>query len=353
MLDKRLGVEVDRSKTELSMKNVNDLNNRLADLESTLLMTKSRHKSALPASSYMRRPVLSGEQIDQFYQKDVTHIETESQTFIQEHVPRSQVRRIAIEDFAQSLLGFANSRFKSVSSLSIEDVLLRSPGLIPGDQASLTLEELERAATPLVLLSEMDLNDDIFAQKDLTIWAQATDSAELLQRYRKVNSTTSIRPSDNKHSLRALTRCLNFPAFYLSQIEFYRSCYDRLHEKEAATLPDLIPDELTVSGDFRRAYEYVVIAVAIGLISNNGDGVYQLVNGIGSIVGSSRRQVAEKFVADYSSQKLYGEMVKRVAAYDSETIYSALTTFMQTASDLEPFEQEVLVTLSQRYHPLR
>jgi hypothetical protein len=119
-------------------------------------------------------------------------------------------------------------------------------------------------------------------------------------------------------------------------------------KKEASTLPDIIPDELTVSTDFRRAYEYVVIAVATGLISHNGNGAYQLVNDTGSIVGSSRRQIA-----DYSSQKLYGEMIKQVTACDSETIYNALTSFIQTASDLEPFEQEVLVTLSQRYHPLR
>jgi hypothetical protein len=313
----------------------------------------AEHKSALPASSYMRRPVLNGEQIDQFYRTSVTQVETESRTFIQEYVSRSQVRHIAIEDFAQSLSRFASLRFKSLSSLSIEDVLLRSPALIPEDQANLRLEELERAATPLVLLSEMDLNDDTFAQTDVTIWAQAIDDTELLQRYRKVSATTTIRPSNNKHSLRALTRCLNFPAFYLSQIEFYRSCYDRLHEKDAATLPDIIPDELTVSADFRRAYEYVVIAVAIGLISNNGNGAYQLVNGVGSIVGTSRRQVAEKFIVDYSSQKLFGEMVKQVAACDSEKIYNALTSFTQTASDLEPFEQEVLGTLSGRYHPLR
>jgi hypothetical protein len=203
------------------------------------------------------------------------------------------------------------------------------------------------------LLSEMDLNDDSFAQRDVTIWAGATDSAELLQHYRKFNSTTTVRPSNNDYSLRALTRCLNFPAFYLSQIEFYRSCYERLHEKEAVTLPDVIPDELTVSADFRRAYEQVVIALALGLISKNGDGVYQLVNGNGSIVGSSRRQVAERFVVDYSSQKVYAEIGKGVAACNSETIYDALTTFSETASDLEPFDQEILVTLSQRYHPLR
>jgi hypothetical protein len=338
---------------EITREKITEIENTQNALRECRAKFAAEHKSTLPASSYMRRPVLSGEQIDEFYRKSVTNVETESQTFIHEHVPRSQVRRIAVEDFAQSVLRFASSRFKSLSSLSIEDVLLRSPDLVPQDQASLRLEELDRAATPLVLLSEMDLNDDTFAQKDVTIWAGATDTAELLQRYRKVNSTTTIRPSNNEYSLRALTRCLNFPAFYLSQIEFYRSCYDRLHEKEAATLPDIIPDELTVSADFRRAYEHVVIAIAIGLISSNGVGAYQLINGVTSVIGTSRRQVAEKFVVDYGSQRFYAEIGKRVAACDSETIYNALTTFTQTASDLEPFEQELLTTLSQRYHPLR
>jgi len=362
--NRQLRLEYDNYAQSMRVETLNKLiettRERITEIESTQNALRecrakfaAEHKSTLPASSYMRRPVLSAEQIDEFYRKSVTNIETESKTFIHEHVPRSQVRRVAIEDFAQSLLGFASSRFKSLSSLTIQDVLLRSPDLMPEDQASLRLDELDRAATPLVLLSEMDLNDDTFAQKDVTIWAGATDTAELLQRYRKVNSTTTIRPSNNDYSLRALTRCLNFPAFYLSQIEFYRSCYDRLHEKEAASLPDIIPDELTVSADFRRAYESVLIAVAIGLISNNGNGAYQVVNGSGSIIGSRRRQVAEKFVVDYSSQKLYAEIGKRIAACESETIYNALTTLIQTGSDLEPFEQEILTTLSQRYHPLR
>jgi Tubulin like len=345
-------VETVNKLIEMTRQRITEIENTQNALHEWRAKFAAEHKSTLPASSYMRRPVLTAEQIDNFY-RSVTNVETESQTFILEHVPRSHVRRLAIEDFAQSLLRFASSRFTSLSNLTIEDVLLRSPDLMSKDQASLRLDELDRAATPLVLLSEMDLNDDTFAQKDVTIWAGASDTTELLQRYSTVNSPTTVRPSNNEYSLRALTRCLNFPAFYLSQIEFYRSCYDRLHENETVTLPDIIPDELTVSGDFRRAYEYVVIAIAIGLISNNGDGAYQVVNGTGSIIGSSRRQVAEKFVVDYSSQKLYAEIGKRVVACDSQTIYDALITFIETTSDLAAFEQEILVTLSQRYHPLR
>lgn len=348
-----LRVETLNKLVETTRERITELENTQKQLRECRAQFAAEHKAALPASSYMRRPILSAEQIDAFYQRSVTNIDTESQTFIREHVPRSKVRRIAIEDFTQSLLAFATSRFKMLSTLSIEDILLRSPDVIPADQVSLRLDELDRAATPLVLLSEMDLNDDSFAQKDITIWARVTDSADLLQRYRKANSTMTIRPSDDEHSLRALTRCLNFPAFYLSQIEFYHSCYDRLHEKGAAALPDVMPDELTVRADFRRAYEHLLIAIAIGSISQNGDGVYQLLNDTGAIEGRSRRQVAEKLVIDYSSQKIYAEIGKRVAACDSETIYDALTRFIENASDLEPFEHEILTTLSQRYHPLR
>lgn len=311
-----------------------------------------QEKSAVPTSSYMRRPVLEVADIDAFYVRGV-NAGVEATTFIHDHMPRSQVRRISIEEFERSVETFTSDRFRFLTELSIEDALLRSPDLVSNDRAGLRLEELDRAATPLVLLSEMDLNDDTFAQKDVTIWAGATDSEALLQHYRRVNSTTSIRPSQNEHTLRALTRCLNFPAFYLSQIEFYRSCYDRTENKEAADLPDIIPQELTISSDARRAYEQLLIAIATGLISNNGDGAYQLANRNGSIAGSSRRQVAEKFALDYGSQKIYSELSNRLARTDSETVYRSLMDFLQTATDLEPFEREMLVALSQKYHPLR
>lgn len=349
-----LRVETLNKLIEITRQRSTEIENTEKELRECRAKFAAEHQATLPATSYMRRPVLSAEQIDEFYRKSITNVETESQTFIDEHVPRSRVRRIGITDFADNLLEFASSRFKALSSLTIQDVLLRSPDLMTEDQASLRLDELDRAATPLLLLSEMDLNDDSFGQKDVTIWAGATDTTELLQRYRRINSITTIRPSDNQYSLRALTRCLNFPAFYLSQIEFYRSCYDRLGESDGANLPDVIPDELTVSTDFRRAYECVVIGIAMGLISSTGDDEHQLVHhGTGYVIGSSRRQVAEKFAVDYSSQKLYAEIGQRVAACDSQTIYDALITFNQTASDLEPFEQEILVTLSQKYHPLR
>lgn len=345
-------VETLKNLIETTGQRINELETTFNSLGDCRERFAVREKSAVPTASYMRRPVLEAADIDAFYVRSV-NAGAEATTFIRDQMARSQVRRIAIEEFERSVEAFTRARFRSLTELSIEDALLRSPDLVSSDRAGLRLEELDRAATPLVLLSEMDLNDDTFAQKDVTIWAGATDSEALLQHYRRVNSTTSIRPSPNEHTLRALTRCLNFPAFYLSQIEFYRACYDRTGNKEAADLPDIIPQELTISSDARRAYEQLLVAIATGLISHNGGGAYQLVNGNGAIVGNSRRQVAEKFALDYGSQKIYSEISNRLARTDSDTVYRSLMDFLQTATDLEPFEREMLVALSQKYHPLR
>lgn len=345
-------VETLKKLIETAGQRINELETTFKSLGDCRERFAVQEKSAVPISSYMRRPVLEAADIDSFYVRGV-NVSAEATAFLRDQMPRSQVRRIPIEEFECSVEAFTRARFRSLTELSIEDALLRSPDLVSSDRAGLRLEELDRAATPLVLLSEMDLNDDTFAQKDVTIWAGATDSEALLQHYRRVNSTTSIRPSQNEHTLRALTRCLNFPAFYLSQIEFYRSCYERTENKEAADLPDIIPQELTISSDARRAYEQLLAAIATGLISSNDDGAYQLVNGNGSIVGNSRRQVAEKFALDYGSQKIYSEISNRLARTDSDTVYRSLMDFLQTATDLEPFEREMLVALSQKYHPLR
>ena len=337
---------------EVTRQRIGELEQVLNDLRECRATFASQHANALPASSYMRRSVLSGKQIDYYYTATVRKIDTDAGIFIQDHVPRSQVRHLPIESFARTLADFAGSRFQSFAKLSIKDVLLGFPDLFSGE-TSLRLEELDRAASPLVMLSEMDLNDDTFAQKDVTIWAGATDNEPLLDRYRKLNATTTIRPSDDDHSLRALTRCLNFPAFYLSQIEFYRSCYDRLHSASASSLPDVIPGELTISADSRRAYEQLLVGIATGLISKNGDNVYQLIDGNGSLPGASRREIAEKLAGDYRSQKIYTEICNRLAAYDSDLIYNSVVAFIGTAPDLEPFEREMLMTVAQKHHPLR
>ena len=350
-----LRVETLKKLIESTRQRIKELEKILTALADTHARFASKHESAIPPSSYMRRPILTAADIDEYYRKLEPNIPREVKTFIDEHMRRSRVRYIPFETFEAKVESFAQSRFQSVGQLSVEDLLLRSPDLVSSEQVSARFQELDKASAPLVLLSEMDGNDDTFAQRDVTIWAGATESEPLLNRYRQVNTAANIRPSENEHTFRALTRCLNFPAFFLSQIEFYRSCYDKAETKVGASLPDIVPEELTISSESRRAYESLLLAIATGLISVNGDGSYEVADGNGSVLGSSRRQIAERFVIDYRSQRAYAEISNRLAKRLSEPdqVYESVIGFMETASDLDSFEQEILVALSRRYHPLR
>jgi hypothetical protein len=303
----------------------------------------------------MRRPILTAADIDEYYRKLEDDIPRKVKTFINEHMPRSRVRHIPFETFEAKVESFAQSRFQWVSQLSVEDLLLHSPELVSSEQVGVRFQELDRASAPLVLLSEMDGHDDTFAQRDVTIWAGTTESEPLLNRYRQVNTAANIRAADDEHTFRALTRCLNFPAFFLSQIEFYRSCYDKAESKVGADLPDIVPEELTISSESRRAYENLLLAIATGLISDKGDGSYEFADGTGSIIGMGRRQIAEKFAIDYRLQRVYAKISNRLAKRlsDPDQVYESVIGFMETASDLDPFEHEILVALSRRYHPLR
>jgi hypothetical protein len=334
---------------------------RLEELRRTMsALQKSRdnfaaeHQAAQPPSSFMRRPVLTAADIDGYYQKLVPSVAKLADMFIREQMPRSLVRHMPIEDFQTKLEAFTRSRFESLGQLSIEDVLLREPDLVSHQQASLQLHELDSAAAPLVLLSELEADDGTFAQRDVTIWAGTTEREPLLNRYREINPATTIRPSENQQTLRTLTRCLNFPAFFISQIEFYRSCYERSQHKDCQSLPDLVPDELLISSEVRRAYECLFLAIATGLIAAGSNGQFVLVKGNQSL-GENRRQIAERLAGDYALQKVYVEISAHVTqrSSDSETIYKLVTDLMQAATDLVPLEEEILSGLLRKHHPLR
>lgn len=339
---------------ETTMRRLEELRTTMTDLQESRSRFAEEHEAATPPSSFMRRPVLTADGIDGYYQRTVPNVGTVSVMFIKDHLARSQVRHIPIEKFRDKLAAFTNSRFESLGALSIEDVLLREPDLISTKQASLQMRELDNAAAPLVLLSEMDGDDETFAQRDVTIWAGTTEREPLLNRYREINPATTIRPSENQQTLRALTRCLNFPAFFISQIEFYRSCYERTAVKDAVEFPDLVPDELTISSEMRRAYESLLLAIAAGLISDGSDGDYVLLER-GHSLGVNRRQIAEKLAGEYASQKVYAEISAQVVRRlpGSEDVYQSINRFMETAKDLEPLEEEILAALLRKHHPLR
>lgn len=338
-------------------KKVELLEQTKAALTATRADFARRHEEALPLSSSTRRPVLYAADIDAYYGKAVQNVQLVADAFERDHVRRSKVRHMPAEEFREKLDDYARRlpQFERLTKLSIEDVLLREPELLSEAAASLHLRELDTAAEPLVQLREVDVDHNLFAQRDVTLWAGAEEHEELLARYRKICPHASARPSEDEQKLSALTRCLNYPAYFLSQVDFYRACYERTPDAATGSLPDLIPDELGTGAEVRRAHERLLLALATGLIQRGRNGVYTVAGGDGKpLPGQTRRQIAEKLATDFSSQQLYADLCERLEPRlaDHDAVYHKLAKFFSSVKDVEAGEQDILDKLTRKYHPL-
>ncbi|HEY0408077.1 MAG TPA: hypothetical protein VGC89_20235 [Pyrinomonadaceae bacterium] len=312
------------------------------------------HKEAAPLSSATRRPVLSASDIDAFYEKRRAETQLDVGTFVRDF-ERAEALRIAMSEFKAKLETFARSRFERLRSLTIEDVLLREPELLAPENATRQLRELDDAAEPLVQLREIGIDDDHFAQRDVTLWAGAEEHEQLLARYRQICPNATARPSEDERTLRALTRCLNYPAYFLGQIDYYRACYDRTHDKETTTLPDLIPAEYGSGAEVQRAHEKLLLAIALGLVLKKEGGGYGFAGTSDGSFGLDRKVIAEQLATEFNSQRLYADLCERVEAHatDHQVIHQKLVAFLDSSSDLNPAELDIMNSLLRKYHPLR
>jgi hypothetical protein len=333
-----------------------ELRQKLAALAETRDAFARQHEDAAPLSSATRRPVLYDRDIDAFYEKRKGDTQLDVETFTREHVNRADALDIEMGVFRDKLEAFARSRFERLKALTIEDVLLREPELIAPEHATRHLRELDDAAEPLVQLREIGIDDDHFAQRDVTLWAGANEHEQLLARYRQICPNATARPSEDERTLRALTRCLNYPAYFLGQIDYYRDCYDRSPEKEqeTAALPDLIPSAFGVGAEVQRAHEKLLLGIALGLVSRRDDGRYAFTGTGDGAFGDNRALIAEQLATQFKSQQLYAELCEQVDAqtFDHNVIHQKLLAFLDSNSDLIPSEVEILNALLRKYHPL-
>lgn len=340
---------------------------RITDLRQTIeaLNEKRAHftrmfDEAIPVFSTTRHPVLLKEDIDLYYRKQISDIKTEAFAFRRDVLQgkRSKVRWMSVEGFCEKLESFARHRnvIERLMSLSIEDVLL-DPELVSANSLPHRLKALSDAAEPLVPLSDVNENPEMFAQRDVTLLAGVQEKTKLLDLFRRNCSEATIRISEDEKTLRALTRCLNFPAYFLGRIQYYRSCYERDTDldPESEKLPDLIPMEMTVSPEVLRAHEQLLLGIAIGLVSRSSDGSYSFVNGKrDGLLGTDRGKIAEKFTTDFRANQIYEELRAKVteSITDLNDVHQRLKNFRDGADDLDSSEQELLAKLIQKYNPI-
>ncbi|MGB3758209.1 MAG: hypothetical protein WBA07_17825 [Rivularia sp. (in: cyanobacteria)] len=295
-----------------------------------------------------RLSVLTDADIDAYYQNFLAKFPTEQ--FTQKVVSRSKSWKISGEEFQNQLIPFTRQQFEQLSKLSVAQVLKQSD-LIAENTANMRLNQLYDSANLLVRIQDIDANLNPTSQPETTLWVCAEDKEEMFETYSRISRTLTALVAEDKRRLCILTRSLGFPAYFLSQIEFYRDCYERTQseETEANDIPDLIPDDIGSNKELKRAYQNLLLAIALGLISQNTQQDYQFK---GELIGKDREQISQALANEFSLQEIYEEIKEGIEQFDHDLIYQKLQELGTSIKDLTRYERKVLDNLLSDYNPL-
>jgi len=310
-------------------------------------LVRSREQATTKFSE-IRLSVLTDADIDVYYQNFLSTLPTE--IFTQERLKRSQSWQMSAEEFQNQLIPFARQQFEHLGKLSIGEVL-KQTDLIAANTAKLRLNQLGDGAKELLRLQDIDVSLNPTSQRELTLWVAAKDKEEIFGYYSRSYRTLTALVGEDEQRLCVLTRSLGFPAYFLSQIEYYRDCYERSQSEqiEQEEIPDLIPEEIGSSKELKHAYQSLLSAIALKLVSQNSQGNYQF---NAQSLGKDREQISLALATEFTFSELYEELKERIEAFEHDLIYHNLQEFKASASYLTRYEYKVLDDLLSDYNPL-
>lgn len=235
--------------------------------------------------------------------------------------------------------------------MSIGEVLNQSD-LIAANTANLCLNQFYNSANLLLRIQDIDTNLNPTSQREITLWMGAKDKEQIFGLYSRFSRTLTALVAEDEQRLCVLTRSLGFPAYFLSQIEFYRDCYERTQSEqidEDENIPDLIPEEIGSGRELKLAYQILVLAIALGLLSQHSQGDYQFK---GRSLGKDREQIALALATEFTFQELYGNLEEGIETFERDFVYHKLQELGTSASYLNHYEGKLLDHLLSDYNPL-
>lgn len=299
--------------------------------------------------SETRLAVLTTSDIDIYYHQNVV-LKLLINKFTQEEISRSQSWQIAATEFHNKLLFFVKKQFEHLSKLSIGEIL--KSDLIATNIANMRLNQLYNSAKLLLRLQDSDAHLNPTSQPEITLWVGAKDKEEILRLYSRFSRSVTPFVAEDERNLCVLVRSLGFPAYFLSQIEFYRDCYERIHKEQSEQdndIPDLIPEEISSSRELTWAYDTLLLAIALELISQNAENNYQFNS---QSLGKEREKIVSALATEFTHQELYGELKERIESFEHDLIYQQLEKLEKSAQDLTHYERKRLINLLSKYNPL-
>lgn len=324
------------------------LRQSLADFSGIYNKLVREHQQSTSKFSDNRLAVLTDSDIDIYYQNFLEKFPINK--FHNDVISRSQSWKIAVEEFENKLIFFARQQFERLRNLSVVQVLKQS-AVITQNTANIRTNQLYDSANLLLRIQDIDANLNPTSQKETTLWVYGEDKEEMLETYSRLSRNLTALIIEDKNRLCVLTRSLGFPAYFLSQIEFYRDCYERTQNQqiELDQIPDLIPDEIGFNQEIKLAYQNLLLAIALNLISQNTQGDYHF---NGKLIGQNREQISQALVNEFRFQQIYEEIKEIVESFEHDLVYQNLQKLDASIKDLTRYERKILDNLLSDYNPL-
>jgi hypothetical protein len=258
-------------------------------------------------------------------------------------IARSASRQMPLAELQTQLETYAATAFDGFRRLTFAQATAVT------SEATLAqrLKRFEQYGASLVELRDDDLEAQQSIQRDTTLWIDMTDSAFVAKLQRRL-ADAHAKPSHDPLRIHSLTRVLHYPAYVLGQLEYYRAQYDPAAHPESANAPDLLPTALILSGPVRSAYEQILLARALGLVTMHDGKLHHSHDDI--VLGDSHLAAARRLAsADAAAlrQELENEIAPRL--HIPNDVRRDLHVLMTTAAPLSTLDQDVIGALIKRY----
>ncbi|MTJ14373.1 hypothetical protein FJR11_17665 [Anabaena sp. UHCC 0187] len=301
--------------------------------------------------SDIRLTVLTNKDIDDYYV--LSNLPTNK--FTQEQISRSQSWQISAAEFQNQLISFARQEFDNLSNLSIGE-LLKQADIIPENTRTQRLNQLYDSSKLLVRLQDIETNLNSASQKEINLWVGAKDKEEMISFYSRFHRSLTTLVVEDEQRLCLLTRHLGFPAYFLSQIEFYRHCYEQSQSEKIENedhIPDLVPEEIGANRELEEAYKTLLLSLSLDILAKNSQGHYHLQTQLKTqLLGKDRKQIALALATEFTLQEIYDQLQDDIERFEPDMIYEKVEEFTASAPDLTTYERKLLDKLLLKYNPL-
>jgi hypothetical protein len=293
------------------------------------------------SSGRLSLSVVDDEEVDAWYARTIDDRKPFAREF---PILRSESRRLTIEAIGQRVASYASTAFTGFRKLT-----LATAATSLADEAKLAqrLRRLADVSAPLVELREDDLQAQRSMQRDCTVWLEADDATWTAQLQRRFPDA-QVKPAPDALSIHVVTRVLHYPGYILGQIDHYRAQYEAAANPEHAEVADLLPAELLVGAAVRTAYEQLLLARALGIVSLR-DGKLAVSD---AILGDSHLAAAQLLAAPESAayrEQLDAALVPRLETGGDVT---GELRSLRRSTPLTPLDRNVLDGLLKKYATL-